>query len=213
LKRLVLKGQAFFNSDCRSSIAELIDGGDFKNAQYLIDSTTSLSGPHGVLNQIYKTIIDAAMSENNASDDILFYDYQLDVLRQIAQLCPYEYGRGVYIARLMLSRIEPTVYYNSCEDMIEERRFEKSIDNSTVGIKVFPNPAKDEFTIEFSEDISGQQTSVELYNIYGSLVKKIQGGSEAKIVVKTMDLSAGIYYYRVSLNNNVLAKDKIIVIK
>jgi hypothetical protein len=70
-----------------------------------------------------------------------------------------------------------------------------------------------EFKIEFKGDIDGQKTEVDLYSIYGNLVKKISVSGEYKINVNTKDLSAGIYFYLISLNNRQLIKDKIVIIK
>ena len=80
-------------------------------------------------------------------------------------------------------------------------------------VKVYPNPTKDEFYIEYYGDVNGQVMVVELYNIYGALVKKVQVTNKSRLTVSTRDLPSGIYYYRVNIGNTTIGKDKIVIIK
>jgi hypothetical protein len=164
---------------------------------------------------IYRIIDDAALGVNNASDDILFYDYQMEILRGIANQCPYEYGDAVYLARLLLSRIEPTVFHNECEDIIEQRKHDKvKVEVKTpLQVAVYPNPARDEFYVEFTGDLSGKSTIVELYDLYGKMVKQVRTNNETKFTVSTFNLTSGIYFYKISVDNMELKKDKLVIIK
>ena len=80
-------------------------------------------------------------------------------------------------------------------------------------LKVYPNPAKDEFTVEYSGNVNGQMMETEVYNIYGALVKEVLIGNKNKFTISTRELPSGIYYYRVRLGNNVIGKDKIVIMK
>jgi len=56
--------------------------------------------------------------------------------------------------------------------------------------------------------------SYELYNILGTLVKKIQLiSNNNKTNVSTKNLNHGIYFYKIILNNNIIASDKLVIIK
>ncbi len=80
-------------------------------------------------------------------------------------------------------------------------------------VKVYPNPTKDEFYVEYSGDLNGQEIIVELYTIYGALVKEVQVTNKSRLTVSTRDVSSGIYFYRVELDNITIGKDKIVIIK
>lgn len=195
-------------------INEMFCDEDYYGVKEMVDQTEANSKIAGIMLEIYKMISESTLGENNASDDILFYDYQVEELRQIASECPYVLGYPVYMARMLLSVIEPTVYHNECEDMIEERNIEKpKVEDNICKVKVYPNPARDEFTIELVDDLRGKKTNVELYNLYGNIVKNIVMNLAEKISINTVDLSSGIYFYKVSLDNNIIGKDKIVLIK
>jgi hypothetical protein len=194
-------------------IKEMIDTNAFLNAYELSQFTSPQSPPAEILLNIYKVVIDAANRVNNVTDDILFYEDEVDILREIAGLCPYEYGKGVYLARLLLSRIESTVYFNSCEDMIERRNFEKPKDDASLEVLVYPNPAQNEFIVELIGDINDQEALLELYDIFGKKVKRVILTNEPLKTINISELSAGLYFYKLGINNNIIRQDKIIVIK
>ncbi len=80
-------------------------------------------------------------------------------------------------------------------------------------LRVYPNPAVDEFYIEYSGYDTGEGMVMEVYNIYGSLVKEVHVNNRSKIIISTRDMPSGIYYYQVKLGNNVVGKDKIVIMK
>jgi hypothetical protein len=53
----------------------------------------------------------------NVADSVELTSQQIDDLRDIAQLCPYSEGPGVYMARSLLLSVDtiPQNYYNYCE--------------------------------------------------------------------------------------------------
>ena len=79
-------------------------------------------------------------------------------------------------------------------------------------IKVYPTPTDEEFMIEFNLNRSKQNLTLTIYNIIGELVKKqnLQNGI-SKIDVS--DLKSGTYLYRISIDDNEVKKDKLIIIK
>ncbi|MEI6851510.1 MAG: T9SS type A sorting domain-containing protein [Bacteroidota bacterium] len=209
-----------FMNNCDENYKSLamIDGEfceeDYNGAKDFIDEFSAKTKPAAIMLDIYRMITETTLRENNASDEILFYDYQVKYLRDIASQCPYEFGNSVYLARLLLSVIEPTIYVNECEDVIEERNFTKpKTGNNTPQVKVYPNPAHDEFTIELDGDVNGKNIEVKLFTLYGNMVKTIKDGSVNKLTINTQELSAGIYFYSVAVDNTIIGKDKIVIIK
>ncbi len=80
-------------------------------------------------------------------------------------------------------------------------------------LKVYPNPAQDAFYVEYSGDNVSKEIELELYNIYGAFTKKVQVSNKNKFTVSTIDIPSGIYYYQVRLGNDIIEKDKIVIIK
>jgi len=202
------------NDKAIDTITNFMNDRHFKDALKLIGKNKSQSQPAVNLLEIYKAICEAALSENNVSDDILFYDFQLVKLQKIAWMCPYEAGDAVYLARAILSRIDDIDYINECEIENEKRMIEKPIVETKIEqiVKVYPNPTKDEFYVEYIGNTDERKIIVELYSIYGQLEKKIESYN-TKITISTRDLASGIYYYRISVGNDMIRKDKIIILK
>ncbi|MES2516005.1 MAG: T9SS type A sorting domain-containing protein [Bacteroidota bacterium] len=77
--------------------------------------------------------------------------------------------------------------------------------------KIYPNPAKEQLTIE--ADIKrSDQTVINIYNIMGEIVlsEKISSGETA---VNTSTLKNGTYLYRIIIDGNIAKADKLIIIK
>jgi hypothetical protein len=70
-----------------------------------------------------------------------------------------------------------------------------------------------EFYVEFTGDLNGKTTVVELFNIYGDKVDKVLSNNETKITISTINLTAGIYLYKIVVDNAELKKDKLVIIK
>ena len=138
----------------------------------------------------------------------------MEKLQKNLGMCPDESGDAVYLARAILSRIEETEYMNECEIENEKHMLDKPIVETKIEqiVKVYPNPTKDEFYVEYIGNTDERKIIVELYSIYGQLEKKLES-FDSKITVSTRDIASGIYYYRVHLDNNVIGKDKIVIIK
>ena len=78
---------------------------------------------------------------------------------------------------------------------------------------VYPNPCKDKFIIEFSNnDVSDVQISI--YNNTGQMIKHISSfvSGKNKVVINTNGLEAGIYYY-ILRSKNITDSGKIILLR
>jgi len=75
------------------------------------------------------------------------------------------------------------------------------------------NPAQNEVMIEFDNAIEGNAV-LEIYDFTGKLMHGITlAAGNQYISVSTKDFKPGIYMYRILLNNKVIAKDKLLIIK
>jgi len=94
---------------------------------------------------------------------------------------------------------------NNCQVIgIEELAFSKLF-------KIYPNPAKEQLTIE--ADIKrSDQAVITICNIMGEIVlsEKITSG---KTAINTSNLNNGTYLYRIIIDGNIAKTDKLIIIK
>jgi uncharacterized repeat protein (TIGR03803 family) len=89
---------------------------------------------------------------------------------------------------------------------------EKLKNNSSL-IHCYPNPAKDEITIRFSESTIGK-IRLSLYSITGQAVVEneiLKSEEEFLYKLKLSVLPAGIYYLQIQLNQEELGRSKIII--
>ncbi len=125
-----------------------------------------------------------------------YYDsLQLMELRSIANMCPYTEGTGVYQARSILSAYDPygTEYLNPCEISEENERLIINANEETINgdINLYPNPANDNITIEFTIETAG------LITISNMLGEQVYVGNategEQKININISNFTEGVY--------------------
>jgi len=100
----------------------------------------------------------------------------------MAQLCPFEYGENVYLARIMLKLTgDTTEYSNECEtdasDMPEKSMMFGSDNEFTT--TVYPNPAQNEITVETNITLPATLT---LYSATGQQLYSVQINDPVSIV-------------------------------
>lgn len=90
----------------------------------------------------------------------------------------------------------------------------KQKDSQKTGFNIFPNPAKEFFTIDFPKDISpGKQINMEIYNTFGKLVMLKQfNSSQNQKVIKTKGLKPGVYFIRFSIEGKTIETLKIAIL-
>jgi len=130
-------------------------------AYALATAKTQALMPIEVMEDLYKEVITMALSDNWLYKQ-LFTVAQTQRLRQIAAYCPFEWGRGVYAARVLLSYVDEPYkeYYADCEqpalpegklrpadaNMPNQKTGLSPIGNSP-GTGLFPNPNQGNFTL------------------------------------------------------------------
>lgn len=104
--------------------------------------------------------------------------------------------------------ITQTIYTNcgSCREGVAETWQEEDLGLST---RAYPVPFDDEFTIEFTIPTESQ-VRLELINLNGEVISKIADNMHArgtyKYPVKSPNLSAGIIFYRLTVNGLAITK-------
>jgi hypothetical protein len=182
-----------------------------------LDSIRSLV-PSNKVELRLKQVLEIMYSD--IKDSVRLNPVHVPVLREIAKLCPYTDGFGVYMARALLHKVDTLhfpVYKNECErvpdvsDKMEETNLTGSV--SEEYFKVYPNPTSSILNIEYgSSDSEGKSLIFEMYDVFGRIVKaqKLNG---AKSIISTDDLQVGIYHYSLRVEGEIKYSGKEIIIK
>lgn len=75
---------------------------------------------------------------------------------------------------------------------------------------LFPNPAKDELTVMFTQEISG---NLEIYDSYGKLVLNKGVSKQKSFVVDIQALKNGLYFVFAKQKGKIIKSSKLIIIK
>ncbi len=134
---------------------------------------------------------------------------QKEILMPIAvNYTPWEGGDAVYIARNMLN-----IDIDAIKADFTKAPPKQYTDNAQLSVKLYPNPTKDEVMIEFGNVINVNGI-IEIFDFTGSVVQSqnIASGFQY-IYVSVKNLKSGIYFFRIMLNNELIAKDKLLIVK
>ena len=117
-------------------------------------------------------------------------------------------GDAVYIARLMLNLDDEAI-----EADFANAPPKQFTDIAPSNAKLYPNPAKDEVMIEFENGITTNAV-LEIYGYAGNLLQSnmLNSGSQY-ISVSIKDLKAGLYFFKIISDNEVVCKNKLLIVK
>ena len=120
-------------------------------------------------------------------------------------LSPYLAGPGVYIARNMLD-VNP-------HDLSLPFSLRLNPKKIQFGVKLYPNPAKESFIIEWVGVEVPKQVLIKLYDISGRLLfEKRIGITDNYSTINLGKINAGIYHLNItSLNGNIIANEKLMI--
>ncbi len=140
------------------------------------------------------------------------YDLTLEqtaILMPIAtQYTPWEGGDAVYIARLMLNIDEDAIEVDFAKAPKSELTNTK-----TNTAKLYPNPASYEVMIEF-DNVLKTNALLEIFGYAGNLLQtQILSSGFQFISISVKDLKAGLYFYKITSDNEVVSKNKLLIIK
>jgi len=198
----------FYNYMTNSTIAEmtnineLIENGEINQALMengVFVASNLIENNMQVVNDIYL---------NTLAQYIPFDSVQREALMAIAMLTPYLGGNAVYSARVMLG-IDPRDY-NLYHRFAPDTDLMKKETIKT--LHVYPNPARDNLTIEILEGLEEGVVFIELYSLIGNRVLT----STVEIVSSKGDLNIsgitrGVYLLRVSCEKGSHKSTKIMI--
>lgn len=168
---------------------------------------------------VYSTFIAMLLNKTVYADST-----QAAALRTIAQLCPYQYGYGVYVARALLSPVDTTIYRSTCEADTnsggERMEAQKPKPKNILTANVYPNPANTLLHIRIYSSLAdtGRGNFITnayfyLYNNLGDLVQETKLTNNFS-TISLVQLPVGIYYYRiVDEEQNPIKTDKLLIVR
>jgi alpha-tubulin suppressor-like RCC1 family protein len=137
-------------------------------------------------------------------------------LREIAQLCPLDYGFGVYTARAALIKLDtlPKNYLSECERVSSPEQMSKKreLEDSNVLFSLYPNPNNGTFNLNYVLN-EGETGTVEVFSAIGQQIYSavLQSGSESQ-GIGLSGTSNGIYQVRVTVNGDVRLSSKLVIL-
>jgi hypothetical protein len=114
---------------------------------------------------------------------------------------------AVYTARVLLN-INPD---DAGLDFAIDTNF-KSTTTKEINVSVFPNPAKDQLNILFTDAVAADAI-IKIYGTMGNIV--LTDYIEHGYIYKTLDVSklqAGLYFYSITLNGEKISSGKVTIL-
>jgi hypothetical protein len=178
-----------------------------KNANAVINALNNQEQNQKDFNSIYCVYLE---------DDSLVTNSQIQILQNMAQLCPFTEGLAVYESRaLMRNWDDSTMYYNVCENNAPELNTNQRLTNGAINpiekeviTSVFPNPTDGNLLVS----CNCKNCIFEVYDVAGKMVlsKKI---NEIATKVDVTTLNNGVYMYRLTEAGKTIKSDKLILNK
>ena len=202
--------QQFFDSIRMSNIGDftkvydLIEAGNYAEAKTINNAIVPEQDIFVNLQTVLNIYLDSWCIERY---DLSQLEYE--TLFDIANQTPYESGDAVYTARIMIG-YEPdeygVAYRLHKQDEVADEREE---------LFLYPNPASDMVTIEFSNDaLENVNAQLKVYTITGRLIYETQFNTNNSFKVLSVDmLKNGVYIYRISLSNGIDKSGKLVILK
>ncbi len=166
-------------------------------------------------------IVNALILKKLLAPNYSYTSSDRSTLNTIAWQCPLSSGNSVYQARVLLMTIANNVieFTDNCDVSVTQ-----SLEGSTTSVtqintenksfKLYPNPNNGNMIFEYSLASQSAGTFV-LYDITGRVINKykLTEGDNNSLKISENELTNGIYFYSVIIDNNVKAYNKIVIVK
>jgi len=142
---------------------------------------------------------------------------QWNSINYISGLCPYEFGPAVYSAQIMKAMKDTVIgYYDACIGLNPSNyRTQTTMPDSQewLAISMLPNPNYGQWSIDMKGTPDEFQISIEIIDAMGRVVDKITTDATSSITYKNGNLYPGVYVCKIRSNGNVLAEERIVILK
>jgi len=139
---------------------------------------------------------------------------QFNYIREVSELCPYNFGDGVYIARGLRSIYE-NVSYSSDKDCTTGTLEPRNINGKvmTKSLNVFPNPTIDEFKILIDLE-KGEKGEISIVDIQGKVLRVFTVNTENNsFKINAEEYKSGIYLIKYNSNYGIHSVEKLVISK
>lgn len=138
-------------------------------------------------------------------------------LRKIAQLCPIDYGFGVFTARAALVSLDtlPKHYISECEREMspEEMRDKTERLHANRGFSVYPNPSQGLLTVNYELE-QGETGQVLVLDITGKQIRRVAlDATGTTIALELRDISSGLYLVQLGINGDITDSERVSILK
>jgi len=132
----------------------------------------------------------------------------------LENICPYTHGQGVYIARSLLSVVDPNmVYSHECEfDPNFEIRLAPIVDPKSM-LKVFPNPTNDILYFEILNFTTDDAATIEISDISCRIVLSYTTTIDHLNKTDVSKLQSGCYLFKITTKSNESFSEKFCIIR
>jgi|GEM_PF-884927 hypothetical protein len=212
--------QNFYNRNQNTSIGKIynmewaIRRGDYNSLNNFVGTFS----PQTTIEQNYKSLADINLNTYFKKVDTLTLG-QLATLTGIANQCPLSGGRAVFEARAMLNGfLNTSMIYTDSACWGNSGQGHKNVGKTTTlpvvvnrNAIVYPNPASTLLNVQVQLQ-QNEIANICLYNSVGEVVRCLALKSNIT-TLPIEDLSAGIYYYRITdVTGAPIKADKVMVI-
>ena len=80
--------------------------------------------------------------------------------------------------------------------------------NSIEDLNIYPNPFKDETTVDFGREI--KEATITIVDVYGKLVEIYNVANQQTHIIKRNNKASGVYFLEIETNNGVINKKLIL---
>jgi hypothetical protein len=179
-----------------------------------IVSSNDLEKDEQFINKLYLQWLKGGVEMIDSTDSI-----ELEIM---AWSCPMEKGTAVYKARSIYSSISPSSTFDDialCSTGLNKNstQQESTIDMNMLNnilsdeIKVYPNPATDEVTIDYVLP-ENNQGKITIFDMLGRARMTLDlSATQNRIKVNVANLEKGIYIYKYIVNTKVVKTDKLTI--
>ncbi len=178
-------------------------------AKIINDNIFSIALPE----QNQKTINDLIIKNYLYGTDSISLNYAQ--ILSIVKQCPYSGGTAVYQARSFVNLFSDTIEYNDANICYQggEFREESMRQKENGGVIIIPNPSNEQIEIKLKRSMNG----ICLINIFDALSNLVINKTlDCKIkshAISIENLEQGVYYISITINDEQVIRDKIMVIR
>ncbi|HMW10993.1 MAG: T9SS type A sorting domain-containing protein [Bacteroidetes bacterium] len=183
-----------------------------------IDSakTRNLAVTDTKLIEFYSKIINDIYLSTVARGNYDFTQDQLDWIYSIAALCPFEAGPAVYRARLLASLVDDQQWFydDICDPNSYLRKANQHPETSVQSqyFNLYPNPANSQLYLDYFLP-ENKSATISITDISGKELTKSNLKQYYNHLILPCDkFNAGIYFYKISVNDSVTKSGKVSII-